>query len=192
MQLDDLIPILGGQIHETADRTWLDTEVCGLRSFVATRDGGVTFDLAVFTPRAREVDPFFSQRHDDEWWPGEEPVELPRLKAGFVFSGCRRGILFATSTTAPSVESLVSALWDLARWAAKPWCPVDGMSGPAEYRQRGRERAQRMRHVRRDQWLIVGGFVLVVALVLWWCGLALATLLIALGAYPRTIDDAHG
>jgi hypothetical protein len=171
MHLDDLLPVFGGQIRETADHIWLDTEVGGLRSFVirrSTKDGGHTFDLAVFTLQTRELDPFFSRSQGDEWWLGEEPVELPRLKAGVVFAGCRRGILFATTTTDPSIESLVTALWDLAHWARKPWCPVDGKSGPAHYRKRERERVERLRHVRRNQWIIVGGVVLVVAFGLWW------------------------
>lgn len=168
MNLEDLIPVLGGRIRATAERRWLDTHVGGLRSFVvvrATRSGEVTFDLAVFTPQAKELDPFFSKGEGDEWWLGKEPVELPRLKAGFVFTGCRRGILFATSTKAASIESLTSALWDLAQWAREPWSPISSKSGLAAYRRRQRER---MRRLRRDQLLIVGGVVLVVAFLLWW------------------------
>jgi hypothetical protein len=51
-----------------------------------------------------------------------------------------------------------------------------------------------LRHVRRDQWLIVGGVTLVIALFLWWLsegGCFVLSLSTALGAVcSRAFDDA--
>jgi len=88
MRLEDLSRVFGGRIREVSDRRWLDTHVGGLRAFVisrATNDGGGTFDLAIFTPDTRELDPFFARDEGQEWQLDGERV-LPRLKAGFLGS----------------------------------------------------------------------------------------------------------
>src|SRR5215831_10431311 len=110
MQLDDLRRFFGGGIREVSGRRWLDTRVGGLRTFIICRarnGGGTTFDLAVFTPHTRELDP--CRATDDPWratderqeWSLEGEHVVPRLRSGFQFAGCRRGILFAVNTSEP-------------------------------------------------------------------------------------------
>lgn len=126
MRLEDLTRVFGGTIRTVGKRTWLDTKVGGLRTFVVrrvTEDHGVTFDLAVFTPHTRELDPFFAREEGLEWALGDDRA-VPRLESPFIFAGCRRGILFARNTGEPSLESMVTTLWTLAGWARKPWRPT--------------------------------------------------------------------
>lgn len=96
MQLEDLVRVFGGRIRELGDRRWLDTHVGGLRTFIVCRaanGSGITFDLAVFTPHTRELDPFFSRDEGPEWRLDGHRVVL-HLREGFLFAGCRRGIEF--------------------------------------------------------------------------------------------------
>jgi len=168
MQLQDLARVFGGRIREFGDRRWLDTRVGGLRAFIVCRaanSSGVTFDLAVFTPHTRELDPFLSRDEGLEWRLDGERV-LPHLRSGFLFAGCRRGILFASNMGEPSLDSMVSTLWDLAEWARKRWHPVHGSPEYEEFCARERAR------VRRERWVRIGCVALVVALVLWLRGSA--------------------
>jgi hypothetical protein len=199
MRLDDLIPVLGGQIVPTTGGARLETHVGGLRSCVIFRlglNGAVTWNLAVYTSKASAIDPYEARDNGLWWWLGKEPVELPRLKGDFVFTGCRNGVLFAINTDETSIDSVVNALRDLAHWAQKPWRLVDGSSTPEEHRQRERESVLRAQaRVRRVQGLLVGGMVLVVALLFWWYrggDAAPLALLAALGPCARTVDNAVG
>jgi hypothetical protein len=183
MQLQDLARVFGGCIREFGDRRWLDTRVGGLRAFIidrAANSSGGTFDLAVFTPRTRELDPFFSRDEGQEWRLEGEHV-LPHLTSGFLFAGCRRGILFATSMGEPSLDSMVSTLWDLAEWARKRWHPAHDSPEYDEFCAGERAR------VRRERWVRIGCVALVVALVLWLRGGApslVATLALLAGCRP--------
>ena len=111
--------MFGGQIRALGDRRWIDTRVGGLRVFVVQR--GRVLDIAVFTPETRELDPFLASAHTDEW----VLDVLPTLSHGFVFTGCRGGVLYATTVARPGLEDLVAALWELARWAREPWRPLE-------------------------------------------------------------------
>jgi hypothetical protein len=83
MLLEDLRRVFGGRIRELNGRRWLDTHVGGLRAFIvcrATNAHGVTFDLAVFSPHTRELDPFFAREDGQEWSLEGERV-VPSLRA---------------------------------------------------------------------------------------------------------------
>jgi hypothetical protein len=84
---------------------------------------------------------------------------LPRLRAGFLFEGCRRGVLFASHHDEPSLDNLVSTLWDLAAWARRPWHPAGGLAEALSSRARAR--------ARRERWLRAALVLLLLALVLW-------------------------
>ncbi|HEY1546940.1 MAG TPA: hypothetical protein VGG28_03935 [Kofleriaceae bacterium] len=160
MQLDDLARVFGGQIRAYHDRRWLDAQIGGLRAFVVCRatSAGTVFDLAVFTPRTRELDPFFARDPGDEWVLAERAI--PTMPAGFVFAGCRRGILFATSVDEPPLDALVGTLWQLARWAREPWRPEDYAGCDAED---AHERAR----ARRERWLRIAWVMIAVVLLVW-------------------------
>jgi hypothetical protein len=183
-RLEDLRKVFGGRIREFSERRWLDTRVGGLRAFIVSRatDRGTTFDLAVFTPSTRELDPFFA-REDGLEWQLEGDLVLPCLRAGFSFTGCRRGILFARNHDEPSLDSMVSTLWDLAEWARKPWLPPHGSVG---WQEQVHDRVR----VRREHWIRIGLVVLVAALVLWLRAPSLSTLLALLIARPLAMSDA--
>lgn len=146
MRLDELKEVLGGELREDGDRTWLETRVDGLRTFVISRrtaTGNEVFELAVFTPDARRRDPF-----DDATgrlgWLLENEIALPRLTHGFVFTGCRQGILHADGLSTSTPENVVSALSELAMWARKPWQPGFAARGFTT-RPRTREQLRRAR-----------------------------------------------
>jgi hypothetical protein len=146
MRLDELKDVLGGDLREGGDRTWLETRVGGLRAFVICRRVGERdemFDLAVFTPEARCADPFDSRQGFHDWLLENEHV-MPRLTHGFLFSGCRDGILFASSGGQPTPENISSALSELAEWAHKPWHPGFRARGFTT-RPRTREQLRRAR-----------------------------------------------
>lgn len=184
MRLEELKQIFGGRIRELGERRWLDARVGGLRAFIVSRitsDGVVTFDLAVFTPQTRELEPFFARDEGQEWRLDGERV-LPRLREGFLCEGCRRGILFASSIGEPSLDGIISTLWELAEWARRPWHPV--VSTPKAEAARRRERAR----IQRDRWIRLGWVVMVVVLVLWLRADAarmLFALVTAAATYPR-------
>lgn len=120
-------------------------------------------------------------------WRLENERVLPRLREGFRCEGCRRGILFATNAGEPSLESLVSAVWELTEWARRPWHPVVG--SPESEQACRRERAR----VRRDRWIRLGWVLVVVALVLWLradVAHALFALVAGLAMYRPTTGDA--
>jgi hypothetical protein len=161
IRLDGLRHVFGGELRELDGRRWLETHVGGLRVFVIAhvdQAGGLTFELAVFTPHARELHPFFARDEVPAWHLVGERAP-PRLEDGFVITGCHRGILFARGTGAPSLEDLVGTLWELARWAREPWRPGDLHSGFEGLRAR--------RRARRARWIRIVVVVLVVALILW-------------------------
>lgn len=80
---------------------------------------------------------------------------------------------------------MVSALWDLADWARKPWRPAEDSAEATQVRARERARA------RRERWIRVGWVVLIVALVLW-MRTDTGALLLALPAlqarHPRAVE----
>lgn len=121
--LGELARVLGGVIRDSDGHDWLDTTVGDLRAAIIRRHapltGTVTYDIAVCTLDARELAPFPASGPD--WCLDGPEVELPRLRHGFVFAGCRDGVLLARSQSSPSLEQIVGALWDLAEWARKPW-----------------------------------------------------------------------
>jgi hypothetical protein len=163
MLLEDLKQVFGGRTREISDRRWLDTSVGGLRTFIIcriTNGGGVTFDLAVFTPHTRELDPFCAREEGREWCLDGGRV-VPRLRDGFLFIGCPRGILFASNTSDPSLDSIVATLWDLAAWARKPWRPAGFSAESIAFWARERARA------RRSRWIRLAWVLVVVAVVLW-------------------------
>jgi hypothetical protein len=77
--LEDLAGVLGGNVRFTYGRIILDTDIGGLRAFVVRRvlplSNTVVFDLAVFTPDTRELDPFFTHRE----WRLDGDLASPRL-----------------------------------------------------------------------------------------------------------------
>src|SRR5205823_1571704 len=120
-------------------------------------------------------------REEGQEWSLDAELVLLRLRPGFLFQGCRRGILFASNSGEPSLDSMVSTLWDLVKWARKPWEPADGSAEAKELREReGR--------IRGERWLRLGWVVLVVVLVLWLRAAATASLLTLLIVLGR---DAH-
>ena len=143
VRLEDVARIVGGQISFPGDRTSLETQVGGLRAFVVrriSRTGRVTLDVAVLTPEAPEQGPNFEKGYE---WVLDDELAIPRLESGFVFAGCRRGVLYARNIGDPTLEAIVGTLWQLAEWARKPWRPLDerdfeqaAASGRAEARSR--------------------------------------------------------
>lgn len=121
-RLDELQRVFGGEVRTRDERQWLDTRISGLRAFIIRRGHGgtTTFELAMFTPRARDIDPFLA-RIDTAEWILDPDQGLPRLPRGFLFTGCRGGVLFATCIGEPSLEDIVSTAWELARWAHLDW-----------------------------------------------------------------------
>lgn len=166
--LESLAKVLGGVVRITNNVCWLDTSVGDLRAAVIRRSN--MFDLAVFTPDTRELDPF--QTDPADVWRVDAPdLVIPRLRHGYEFSGCRSGVLFARSMSTTSLEHVVATLWDLAHWARKPWI---AWSDEAPTRSQGAERrAQRRRFAHRL--LLRLGFVAIVVL--------LATLVLRCGLY---------
>jgi hypothetical protein len=158
--LDELARVLGGVVRITGAHHWLDTAVGDLRAVVIRRPGPhssmTTYDLAVFMPCAREQDPFHPH-YDAEWRLDGQDVVLPRLRHGYVFSGCRAGVLFATSPSPPSLEHIVVALWELADSARKAWRPLTD-----DERKDGRVRERRRRWQRQLARL---GFVATVVVI---------------------------
>lgn len=198
MRLEELVPVFGGHIRELGDRRWLDTHVGGLRAFVICRAaiaGGVTFDLAVFTKDTRELDPFFARDESTDWKLEGDPQDLPRLKDGFVFAGCRCGILVASNTSEPSLETLVSTLWQLAEWARKRWIPDVAWSNELNVFQAREQARMRRAHRTRKIWMVVSLALVVIAVVLWprvGAGSALLAILAALAAYPHEPEYEGG
>jgi hypothetical protein len=169
MHLEDLRWTFGGRIHESGQRRWLDADIGGLRAFAICRsmmDGRAALDLAVSTPDTRELDPF-SARCDGREWHLNGDLALPRLRAGFVFEGCHGGVLFAFNHDEPSLESTVSALQDLARWAREPWTAPEQLSEERANELRVRARASMRAHIWRERWIGMSWAIVFVALVLW-------------------------
>lgn len=135
MLLGQLGSVFGGDIRERRNQRWLETQVSGLRAFIIDRDGG--FDLAVFLPGAHEAEPPFSA--SEEWELRNEHV-VPTINKAFMFTGCRRGVLIASSWTDPSLEDISDAFATLVAWADKPWQPANRWAAidPEEYYRRRR------------------------------------------------------
>jgi len=142
--LEGIARVLGGVVRTTNNLCWLDTTVGELRAAVIRRSN--MFDLAVFTPETRELDPFLANP-TDEWRLDGPDVVIPRLRHGYEFSGCRGGVLFARSMSTPSLDHIVATLWDLAHWARKPW--IAWSDDDAKFTQRGERRAERRRFAHR-------------------------------------------
>jgi hypothetical protein len=155
MTLDELAKVLGGVVRIADGRRWLDTTVGELRAVVIRRVGpvssAVAFDLAVFTPHTRELDPFHP--HPDEWHL-DGMRAIPRLRYGYVFAGCPGGVLYAASMAVPSIEGVVGALWDLADLARRPWVPPEDVDW-----------SQRARRQRRQRMIMRLGFAAAVSLL---------------------------
>ena len=113
---------LGGKIRVEDGQVWLDTTIGDLRVAVIHHERPLTtvLDLAVFTPDSRELTPFPTYGNSILL---EGKLAQPRLGHGFLFAGCRSGVLFATSTEPPTLEQIVGVLWELAMLARKPWAP---------------------------------------------------------------------
>lgn len=104
----------------TDDRLWLDTNVGNLRVAVIRRDRSTRpqlFEVAVFTAIARELDPVSAR---GSYW-CLESGEIPNLGHGFLFAGCRAGILYARPLAAPTLEDVTGVVWELVHWAREPW-----------------------------------------------------------------------
>jgi len=160
VRLDELQRVFGGHIRDYQGRRWLDASIGGLRAFVVRRandQGDETFDLAIFTPHTRERDPFFSRDSGHLWRLDGDPV-LPVLSAGFVFTGCHRGVLFARDTGQASLSELIGALWELARFAREPWRPVIFKRDSAWTRWRKRV----VDRVLRPGWVMIALVVVIV------------------------------
>ena len=124
--LSELARVLGGAVRRTDGRYWLDTRIGGLRVAVIRRTdllGKATYDLAVITSSARELDPLHP--HHDEWRLDGPDYSVPRLGHGYSFAGCRGGVLVATTRSPPVLEHIVSALWELSHFARAKWRPFD-------------------------------------------------------------------
>jgi hypothetical protein len=156
-RLEELRRVFGGTIRALGERRWLDTRIGGLRTFVVQRGRAatVTLDLAVFMPDTRELDPFHARVDTSEWVLGPDQA-LPSLSHGFVFAGCRGGVLFAKSVRQPSLEDIVATLWELGRWAREPWQPREGTRYRAAWRRMSREQLLRL------------CVVVLLVVVLWW------------------------
>ncbi len=155
MRLEELERVFGGSIRVVSDGRHLDTQFGGLRTSIArlTNGGKVTFNIAVVTSWA--LDPNFAR---DGYWVLPENV-LPRLEGGFMFAGCWRGILLAVHPGEPSLDCLVTALWDLVRCAREPWRPSDYAAEPSTPRARA--------GVRRERWMRLAWVALMVIFFLW-------------------------
>ncbi len=151
-RLDELQRVFGGDLRVLGDRRWLEASVSGLRTLVIERPHGA-LELAVATPDAADRDPFLARLDGAEWVLADDH-EPPRLAHGFVFAGCRAGVLFATSEHIPPVEDIAAALWQLGRWARHSWCPLETAAAPAPPARSA---------ARRWRWVLVG-----LLLVIWW------------------------
>jgi len=140
--IEDLARSLGGVVRVTAKHRVLDTQIGRLRAAVIRRHhvDVCLYDLAVFSPDARELDAL--HHHDDIWHLDRE--ELPLLRDGYVFAGCRGGVLFARATKQATLEDVVATLWELAHWARKPWRLYTAEDYEAELARERRERRKRI------------------------------------------------
>lgn len=159
-RLKALRRVFGGHIRNARGRAWLDTRVDGLRAVVirrATPIARIAFEVAVFTPETDEVDPFISRIPGGYWYLYTRWNVLPRLRHGFVFQGCRHGVLIATSTRTPSLDDVTSTLRELAAWARTPWSSIP--------RAPDDDWLVDERRARRERWNRASWAVLVAALV---------------------------
>jgi hypothetical protein len=167
VRLEDLAHRFGGQVRTLGARSWLDTRVGGLRTFVirrVTEEHTVAFELAVFMKRSKARDPFFELEWNEEW-KLEGKDEVPALRHGFVFAGCHRGVLFARNTTPPSLDTLVATLWELVDWARHDWLRIIYVGTPKKWTERLRDS-----WARRDEWpewVRVLGTLVFLLLVFW-------------------------
>ena len=163
LRLEDVARVVGGQLRFDGPQVSLETKIGGLRALVVrrvTRTGPITLDLAVATPHARELEPLFAIDRTVDWVLDEDRA-IPRLEHDFVFTGCRRGVLFAVSTGNPSLEQVVATLWWLADWARKPWRPLD----ERDFSAGKKRRTALARHLRS----------IVIALLVLYCAWVLTT-----------------
>src|ERR1051325_8116957 len=133
--LEDLARSLGGVIQFTNGEPWLDTHIGELRAIVIRRyrpfSESLVYDIAVFMADSRELDPLHPTA---AWWWLEERL-IPRLGHGYVFTGCRGGVLHACAVAPASFEHVVGALWELARWARLPWRAPSPYKRPSRWSQ---------------------------------------------------------
>lgn len=120
--LEELARVLGGVIRVDTEHHWLDTTIGNLRAAVIRRAHPVSYatryDLAVFMPDARELDPLRGVTHNGMRLDGDSQ---PRIGHGYLFIGCHAGVLSATSVKPPELEHIIGALWELAELARLPW-----------------------------------------------------------------------
>jgi hypothetical protein len=158
VNLEELGRVLGGTIRFTHDQSWLDTSIGGLGAAVICRRDA-RFDVAVITPAARELDPLHP--HGEEWRLQGAAFVVPRLRHGYLFTGCRAGVLFATSWAPPEVEHVVGAMWELAQLARETWTPVD----PADAARAARDHQADHRRQRLGRVLFVAGAIVIASLI---------------------------
>jgi len=158
--LEDLARVLGGTIKVWHDQRWLDTTIGDLRAAIIEQRRPLTlstiFDLAVLTPSALDFEPVDTHPLDG-WHLEGDAMVLPHLEYGYVFAGCRAGILFATTSSAPNLEQIIATLWSLAALARHRWTPASEDDGTTD-----QERARRWRRAGR----LVRRVLFVVAVVL--------------------------
>ena len=138
--LDDLAAVIGGTVRSAPEHS-LDTKIGGFRAVIISRrrplSESTAFDLAVWTPVARELDPFHLAGKS------RSLGEVPHLPHGFVFTGLCGGVLTATSTSPPTVQHVVETLWVLAHIAREPLKPTGSMRDLAGAQERRNERRRR-------------------------------------------------
>jgi hypothetical protein len=155
--LEALERVLGGVIRIDDGQRWLDTKIGDLQVAVIEQVRPLTqstiFDLALRTPSGSEQDLLTEARN---WYHlDHDHSALPRLPAPYVFTGASNGILFATTSAAPSLEDIIATLWSLAAIARED-LPAPSGEDP--------EAAANVRRARRVLWRIafVAGVVLLV------------------------------
>jgi hypothetical protein len=139
--IEDLARSLGGVVRVTPKHRVLETKIGRLRAAVIRRHhiDLCLYDLAVFSPDARELDAL--HHHDDIWHLDRAEVVL---RSGYVFAGCRGGVLFARAMSPATLEDVVGTLWELAHWARKPWRQYTAEDYEAEFARDRRERRKRI------------------------------------------------
>jgi len=147
--LEALAQVLGGVIRQANGQTWLDTRVDGLTALVV-RTAALRYDLVVLTPvdhPAHAQKRLVDVRSAEHWVLADRTI--PRLREGWVFLGCRGGVLVAHALGLQPIEAIVGTLSELAVHAQLGWAPPEW-----EHQE-----------VEREPWRDRIGFALLVALV---------------------------
>ena len=138
--LSDLARVLGGSIELGYVTPYLATSVGDLRALVIVHAD--RHQVAIGTVASRELDLFYQVQYGETWLLDDKPA-VPRLRRGYLFTGCQGGVLVATSFAPPDIDDIIATLSDLAAWARLPWRPHDPTDADADRRRRQRKRVLR-------------------------------------------------